>query len=97
MRRKARGRIRMNRKLGIGFLIIAFVPAMAMAADRPSLEQLEMRAAKLLPTKEQLRFQEIPWVHDLAEAQKIAKMQHRPIFLWGYGGRARPDNGLEGC
>ena len=67
------------------------------AATRPSLADLEKRAAALIPTPDRLRFQEIPWVHDLAEAQKVAQAEHRPIFLWGYGGRARPDNGLEGC
>ena len=59
--------------------------------------QLEKRAANLLPTKDQLRYQEIPWVSDLAEAMAIARAEKRPVFLWGYGGRARPDNGLEGC
>ncbi|MFO0807987.1 MAG: hypothetical protein U0746_05150 [Gemmataceae bacterium] len=71
--------------------------AQAQPPAKPTLEQLERRAATLVPTKEQLRYQEIPWVHDLAEAQKIAKAENRPLFLWGYGGRARPDNGLEGC
>ena len=28
---------------------------------------------------------------------RVAKAERRPIVLWGYGGRARPDNGLEGC
>jgi aspartate-semialdehyde dehydrogenase len=65
--------------------------------SRPTYEQLQKRAAQLIPDKQQLRFQEIPWIHDLSEAQKIAKEEKRPIFLWGYGGRARPDNGLEGC
>lgn len=64
---------------------------------RPSLAQLEKRAANLMPTKQQLRYQEIPWVHDLADAMKIAHDENRPLFLWGYGGRGRPDNGLEGC
>lgn len=71
--------------------------AKAQTPGRPTLEQLEKRAATLLPAKDQLRFQEIPWVHDLAEAQKVAQAERRPIFLWGYGGRQRPDNGLEGC
>jgi hypothetical protein len=78
-------------------LAIASSLAFAQAPTRPTLQQLEARAAGLLPTKEQLRYQDIPWVHDLAEAQKVAKAEQRPIFLWGYGGRARPDNGLEGC
>lgn len=71
--------------------------ALAQPPSKPSLAQLEKRAATLLPTKEQLRYQEIPWIHDLAEAQKVAQAEKRPIFLWGYGGRGRPDNGLEGC
>jgi hypothetical protein len=79
------------------FVAIAGGLAFAQAPPRPTLQQLEARAAGLLPTKEQLRYQDIPWVHDLAEAQKVAKAEQRPIFLWGYGGRARPDNGLEGC
>jgi hypothetical protein len=76
--------------IAAGFAALAQAPLL-------TLQQLETRAAGLLPTKEQLRYQEIPWVHDLAEAQKVAQAEHRPIFLWGYGGRARPDNGLEGC
>jgi len=75
-----------------GLAAFAQVPA-----PRPTLQQLEQRAAGLVPSKEQLRYQEIPWVHDLAEAQAVARAERRPIFLWGYGGRARPDNGLEGC
>jgi hypothetical protein len=84
---------------GCMWLAIAGLPvfAQAPAPPRPTLRQLEQRAAGLLPTKEQLRYQEIPWVHDLAEAQQVAKVERRPLFLWGYGGRARPDNGLEGC
>lgn len=64
---------------------------------RPTPEQLEQRAATLLPKPDQLRYQQIPWVHDLADALAIAREERRPVLLWGYGGRARPDNGLEGC
>jgi hypothetical protein len=74
-----------------------WLPVLADPPTRSTLEQLEKRAANLIPSREQLRYQEIPWVHDLAEAQDIARAERRPIFLWGYGGRARPDNGLEGC
>ena len=78
-------------------LSVVGVSAIAQTPARPTLAQLERRAAGLVPTKDQLRYQEIPWVHDLAEAQAIARQERRPIFLWGYGGRGRPDNGLEGC
>jgi hypothetical protein len=86
------------RLTSFGVLTVACAATLAQTpAPRPTLQQLESRAAGLLPTKAQLRYQEIPWVHDLAEAQKVARAEQRPIFLWGYGGRARPDNGLEGC
>jgi hypothetical protein len=85
-------------------LAVVAVVAVAQPSDpragtprRPTLAELEKRAAGLIPTKDQLRYQEIPWVHDLAEAQAVAQAERRPIFLWGYGGRGRPDNGLEGC
>jgi hypothetical protein len=79
-------------------LAVAAVAASAQTPpQRPTLADLEKRSAALLPSKDRLRYQEIPWVHDLAEAQKIARTERRPIFLWGYGGRGRPDNGLEGC
>lgn len=86
------------------FVFLSGVVLAALVASSPgqgprrsTFTQLEQRAAGLMPTRGQLRYQEIPWVHDLAEAQKIAQAEKRPIFLWGYGGRDRPDNGLEGC
>ena len=78
-------------------VLVITIVATSFGQSRPTLEQLQKRAAELIPDKAQLRFQEIPWVHDLADAQKLAQEEKRPIFLWGYGGRARPDNGLEGC
>ena len=92
----------MGGNLGLGtcaWLAVAGFSAFAQSPvpPRPTLQQLEQRAAGLVPTRDQLRYQEIPWVHDLAQAQTLAGNENRPLFLWGYGGRARPDNGLEGC
>jgi hypothetical protein len=81
-------------------LLLAVLAVSASAqppVHRPTLAELEKRAATLIPTRDRLRYQEIPWVHDLSEAQAVARAERRPILLWGYGGRGRPDNGLEGC
>jgi len=79
-------------------IAVAVVALVALQIpQRSTFDFLEARAARLLPTKDQLRFQDIPWVHDLAEAMVVAQKENRPIVLWGYGGRGRPDNGLEGC
>jgi hypothetical protein len=78
-------------------LLIAGWAVAQPSASSPTLEQLQKRAAGMVPSKDQLRYQEIPWVHDLGEAFQTARAEQRPVFLWGYGGRGRPDNGLEGC
>jgi hypothetical protein len=84
-------------RTGFGLLLVASWAVAQPSASSPTLEQLQKRAAGLVPSKDQLRYQEIPWVHDLGEAFQIARAEQRPVFLWGYGGRGRPDNGLEGC
>ena len=67
-------------------LAVVVVCASAQPAEhRPTLAELERRAATLLPSRDRLRFQEIPWVHDLAEAQAVARAERRPIFLWVTG------------
>ena len=66
--------------------ILQGVPALLLAAGLalgPSRdEELERRIAAIKPRPEELKFQKIPWVLDLAEGQRIAKAERRPIFLW---------------
>lgn len=62
-------------------------------ADPQRGEQaLTRRAAAIKPTSEELRWQQIPWVLDLAEGRRLAKAEERPIFLWVTG-----DDPLERC
>jgi hypothetical protein len=53
---------------------------------------LVKRAAVIKPAPEELRWQQIPWVTDLTEGQRLAKAEGRPIFLWVTG-----DDPLERC
>jgi hypothetical protein len=55
-------------------------------------EALAKRAAVIKPSAEELRWQQIPWVTDLTEGQRLAKAERRPIFLWVTG-----DDPLERC
>jgi hypothetical protein len=55
-------------------------------------QALARRAAAIKPVGEELRWQQIPWVTDLAEAQRLARDEGRPIFLWVTG-----DDPLERC
>ncbi len=57
-----------------------------------SSDDLEARASAIKPAARELRWLEVPWVLDLGEAQKMAREEKRPIFLWVTG-----DDPLERC
>ena len=53
---------------------------------------LEAKASAIKPTPGELTWLGVPWVLGLAEAQKTAREEKRPIFLWVAG-----DDPLERC
>ena len=55
-------------------------------------QALAKRAAAIKPAPEELHWQQIPWITDLAEGQRLAQAERRPIFLWVTG-----DDPLERC
>ena len=71
-----------------------FVAWGTLWGDNPqrSDQALAKRAAAIKPAAEELRWQQIPWVTDLTEGQRLAKSEGRPIFLWVTG-----DDPLERC
>jgi len=62
------------------------------AQDLRTVADLTRQAALVKPAPNELKWQRIPWVLDLAAAQRIAQAEHRPIFLWVSG-----DDPLERC
>jgi hypothetical protein len=58
----------------------------------PGTDDLAARAAAIKPAARELSWLGIPWVSNLAEAQKLAREENRPIFLWVAG-----DDPLERC
>jgi hypothetical protein len=62
------------------------------AEPRRADQELAKRAATIEPAPDEVRWQQIPWVTDLAEGQRLAQSERRPIFLWVTG-----DDPLERC
>ena len=60
--------------------LLLLISGMAGAQSRE--EDLLRRAAVIKPRPDELKWQRIPWVQDLAEGQRIAQAERRPIFLW---------------
>ena len=75
----------------LGIVLISTGAALAQnAAD--ALDDLQRRAEVVRPAADELKWQRIPWVLDLAEGQRLARDERRPIFLWVTG-----DDPLERC
>jgi len=83
----------MNRVfVSASLLLSCAVPGWAQAPARPTLEDLTKKAAIIKPRPDELKWQHIPWLTDVAEAVRLAKQEQRPIFLW-----ATTDEPLERC
>jgi hypothetical protein len=56
-------------------------------SDKDLATWVDARVQERLPTADERRFDEVGWVKDLREAERLAKERHRPIFLFTHDGR----------
>jgi hypothetical protein len=64
----------------------------AWGQTSPTLAALTQRAEVIKPSASELKWQRIPWLMDLAQGQRVAQAERRPILLWVTG-----DDPLERC
>jgi predicted amidohydrolase YtcJ len=55
-------------------------------ADRDVAEWVQQRVRDWQPTAEDRRFDEIGWAKDIRTAEKLAKDNNRPVFLFTHDG-----------
>src|SRR5262245_57819652 len=58
------------------------VPPLAKIADSKLIPTVEKRIAKLQPTRQERRFDEIGWSTSLVAAKRIGRERGRPIFVF---------------
>jgi hypothetical protein len=75
------------RSLAIAVLFL--VASSAPASDLPEWERL---LVPIRPPAEQLRWQQIPWLTDLAAGMRVSQEEKRPLLLW-----AAVDEPLDRC
>jgi hypothetical protein len=46
----------------------------------PGAAALRYHACK--PSRAELKWQQVPWLRDLAEARKLARAEKRPLLVW---------------
>ena len=80
-------------------ILLTLLLAVPAVAAEPVTERDELlkKAAAVRPNDGDLRWQQLPWLTDPAEALKQAREEKRPLFVWLAGGRDRDGNPLERC
>ena len=83
---------RINRQFAGVLFSAAAVASIAMAADKTIRDSDVTRWVEKLvqawqPTAAERRFDDIGWVKDIREAERLAKEHNRPVFLFTHDGR----------
>jgi hypothetical protein len=82
--------------MSVAALGLPTAPPRPAVADAPKQDDAQAELLRLeavvKPTAAELKWQKIPWILDLAEGQRLAKAEGRPLFLWASG-----DPPLERC
>jgi len=76
----------------LGAILALGALGLARETNPTTLAELMQRAAVIKPSAEELKWQRIPWLIDLGQAQRLSQQERRPIFLWVTG-----DDPLERC
>jgi hypothetical protein len=74
-----------------GLLLAAGALGRAQPQPDPA-DDLARRAEAIQPVAAELRWRQLPWLTDLAEGQRLARQERRPLLLWVTG-----DDPLERC
>jgi hypothetical protein len=54
--------------------------------DDSLVSKIEKKVHQLQPTRDERKFDLIGWAPDIFTAEKLAKQQNRPVFLFTYDG-----------
>jgi hypothetical protein len=81
-----------NRKTAAAVFVTASLAGMVLAQgervpDSRVAAWVEQRVQAWQPTADERRFDDIGWVKDIREAERLAKENNRPVFLFTHNGR----------
>jgi hypothetical protein len=82
-----------KKPLLIGFLSasVGFLSMAGLAPKETTDEKLIMWVQKRVqdaqPTRSERKFDEVGWAKDIRDAERLAKLHQRPIFLFTHDGR----------
>jgi hypothetical protein len=71
-------------------ICVLVASTLSMAAEKTADRNaawIDQRVKDWQPTAEEKRFDEIGWAKNIREAEKLAKENNRPVFLFTHDGR----------
>jgi hypothetical protein len=74
-------------------LVLLGAAFLAPAATKPEAEEekfiawVQQRVQEVQPTRAERKFDQVGWAKDIIEAERMAKANNRPIFLFTHDGR----------
>lgn len=77
--------------LGLATVTFPVLPVLGLASANQADEELILRVQKRVqeaqPTRAERKFDEVGWAKDIRDAERLAKLHQRPIFLFTHDGR----------
>jgi len=80
----------LSRLLAAFFLFISFLGFAATKSDVDDdkfVAWVQKRVQEAQPTKAERKFDQVGWAKDVLDAERLAKIHNRPVFLFTHDGR----------
>jgi hypothetical protein len=82
-----RGRIKGVRNYVLLLTMFALSPVLGADSDEKMIAWVQKTVQDAQPTRSERKFDEVGWAKDIRDAERLAKIHQRPIFLFTHDGR----------
>ncbi len=62
-------------------------PAKSEADEEKFIAWVQQRVQEAQPTRTERKFDQVGWAKDILDAERLAKIHNRPVFLFTHDGR----------
>lgn len=68
-------------------LFLTPAPAKSEADEEKFIAWVQKRVQEAQPTRTERKFDQVGWAKDILDAERLAKIHNRPVFLFTHDGR----------
>jgi hypothetical protein len=67
--------------------MFALSPVLGADSDEKMIAWVQKKVQDAQPTRSERKFDEVGWAKDIRDAERLAKIHQRPVFLFTHDGR----------